>query len=145
MTQVKSIAGFSRTNPNSKNMWNPFTNEFFRSPGVLNTNPAVNVKESATGFHLEVAAPGLVKENFSVKLDENVLTISAKKETQADAEGQNWTRKEFSYSSFERSFKLPETISPEAIQAKYENGILMIEIPKKDISKSNPAKDIVIA
>ena len=98
------------------------------------TVPSVNVIEDDTKFVLEVAAPGLLKENFKVELEDNLLTISAeqKSENTESDEKAKFTRKEFSYSAFKRSFTLDEeTVDAENIEAKYENGILNISIPKK--------------
>lgn len=102
---------------------------------LVKSTPAVNVKEDDKNFTLEVAAPGLQKEHFNVAVDENVLTISAetKSEKSEDDENSKFTRKEFSYTSFSRSFTLDEeTVDTEKIVAKYENGILNITIPKKE-------------
>lgn len=109
-----------------------FNPNFFAKPH--GTTPAVNVKEDETKFLLEVAAPGLQKENFKVELEDNLLTISAEQKTENTEtdEKTKFTRKEFSYSTFKRSFSLDEeTVDAENIEAKYENGILNISIPKK--------------
>lgn len=106
----------------------------FRSP-LFNagpyTAPAVNVIETARGFRLELAAPGLAKEDFQVKVENDVLTVSAKKETQHTEEGVQYRRREFSYSTFERAFRLPETIDANQVSAAFENGVLRIELVKK--------------
>lgn len=93
--------------------------------------PAVNVIETARGFRLELAAPGLAKEDFQVKVENDVLTVSAKKETQHTEEGVQYRRREFSYSTFERAFRLPETIDANQVSAAFENGVLRIELVKK--------------
>jgi HSP20 family protein len=112
------------------------------------TTPSVNVKEDETKFSLEVAAPGLQKENFKVELEDNLLTISAeqKSETNESDEKAKFTRKEFSYSAFKRSFTLDEeTVDAENIEAKYENGILHISIPKKvKVQEEKKAKSISV-
>ena len=92
--------------------------------------PAVNVRETESGFQLEVAAPGLQKEHFSVKVEGRVLTVSAENKQETDKEEGKWTRKEFSYTSFSRSFTLPESVDANAIAAKYENGILSVSVAK---------------
>lgn len=95
------------------------------------STPSVNVKENENEFTLEVAAPGLQKEDFKVELNENILSISAEKKTESN-EQVKFTRKEFSYSTFKRSFTLDEeSVDSENIIAKYENGILNVSIPKK--------------
>ena len=98
------------------------------------TLPAVNVKEKKDGFEIEMSAPGLKKEDFNVDLSNSVLTISCakKEEDETKDEDGRYTRQEFSYQSFSRSFNLPETVDHEKIDAKYEDGILKLNIPKKE-------------
>lgn len=112
--------------------------------------PAVNIKETADEFMLEVAAPGKTKEDFKIALDHDVITISTeeeKVETEANsAEAKdNYTRREFSFSSFKRSFKLPQTIDKEAINATYTNGILYVGLPKREEDKVKPKRTIEIS
>lgn len=107
--------------------------------------PAVNVKESAEAYTLEVAAPGLVKEQFSVKVDNNILTLAyAPAETDADVKQEKYTHKEFTTGSFTRSFRLPKHVNADAIQATYTNGILTVSVPKVAEQKPEP-KQIQIA
>lgn len=108
------------------------------------TQPAVNIIEQENSYQLEVAAPGFNKDDFSVSTSENVLRIQAKSSREQTEKQENYTRREFSYQSFERSFVLPEDVNPEAIQAKYENGILQIALPKKE-QKQPEQKVIEIA
>ena len=98
------------------------------------TLPAVNVKEKDDAFEIEMSAPGLKKEDFNVELTNNVLTISCEKKEEDETKDDDgkYTRREFSYQSFNRSFNLPETVDAEKIDAKYEDGILMLSIPKKE-------------
>ncbi len=105
----------------------------FNANQLVKSTPSVNIKENEKEFSLEVAAPGLKKEDFKVELNENVLSISAKKTEATEINEQSkFTRKEFSYSSFKRNFTLDEeSVDAENIAAKYENGILHISIPKK--------------
>jgi HSP20 family protein len=107
--------------------------------------PAVNIKQSTEAWILEVAAPGLAKEDFKVSLNENVLTISAKKENPNGSKNDGYTRREFSYATFQRLFTLPETIADEAIEANYTDGILVLTLPKKEEAKPKPAREIAIA
>jgi HSP20 family protein len=100
--------------------------------------PAVNIIENETGFRLEVAAPGLQKEDFKLKLDNNILTVLANIETQATETTDKYTLKEFGFASFNRSFTLPNTIDSEQINANYNNGILKIDLPKKEDAKKHP-------
>jgi HSP20 family protein len=110
------------------------------------TLPSVNIKESTDEFEVELAAPGFVKSDFHIELDNDMLTISSEKKVENGTnEGQQFARKEFSYQSFSRSFTLPNTADNEKIKAKYENGILRVSIPKKEEAKPRPAKQIAIA
>ncbi len=107
--------------------------------------PSVNVTEREKDFLIELAAPGMSKKDFKVELDGDVLSISAKKEEKHNEKENGLTRKEFSYESFCRCFRLPENSKVEKIDAEYENGILKIEIPKKEITVSKPKKAIAVA
>jgi len=94
---------------------------------------------------VEVAAPGFVKADFKLKVHNDLLTISSEKKVENEAkEGEQFTKREFSYQSFTRSFTLPEIADGERIEANYENGILRIVIPKKDEAKPKPARMIEI-
>lgn len=112
------------------------------------TLPAVNVKESNDDFRIEVAAPGMTRDDFKVELDNNVLTISSEREEkneEKDAKG-NYTRREFSYQSFQRSFSLPESkVLGDKISARYSDGILYVTVPKSEEAKVKPAKQIAIS
>jgi HSP20 family protein len=107
--------------------------------------PAVNIAETDNSFQLSFAAPGLEKNDFSINLENDVLTVKSEKESSQNESNTNFTRKEFNFSSFQRSFTLPETADGENIKAGYQNGILNIEIPKKEEAKAKPAREIVIA
>lgn len=99
--------------------------------------PAVNIAENGDAFSLEVAAPGKSKGDFNLELDNGVLTISSeeKKENETRENGGRFTRREFSYSSFKRAFSLPETVDPEKISAQYNDGVLKIDLPKREDAK----------
>lgn len=121
---------------------------FEKNRGFNPTVPAVNVKETEDGFALEVAVPGMKKEDFKVELDHDILTIFSEKEDkkeEKDKEGK-YTQREFSYQSFKRSFRLPKgVVDREKIQARYENGILYLNLPKKEEVKPKPARQIEVA
>ena len=106
--------------------------------------PAVNVKESEKDFEIEVAAPGLSKKDFNVHVDKGVLTISSEKEEEKEQKEKDYTRKEFSYSSFSRSFTLPENVNEEDVKASYQDGILKLSVPKKNIAVSKAKKAIEV-
>lgn len=109
-----------------------------------NTMPAVNIRETNDHFNIEVAAPGMKKEDFMIEVENDSLTISSEVENnheENDKEGR-YTRKEFSYSAFKRSFTLPQTVDSEKINASYTDGMLTISIPKKEEAKEKPARRI---
>jgi len=109
--------------------------------------PAVNIRESDDEYAIEVAAPGMKKGDFDLRLDHNVLSISSEKEHRNDEKDDqgNYTRREFSYQSFRRSFTLPDAADAENIQAKYDEGILHITIPKREEMKKRPPRTIDIS
>jgi HSP20 family protein len=134
----------------------PSLNKFFRGDlfDWMNSNfsdinsslPAVNVRESDKEYSIEVAAPGLRKDDFKVNLENGILTISSEKKDERAVEKESYSRKEFSYQSFRRSFTVPEDeVEGEKINAKYEDGILCINIPKREVSKPKMAKEIKIS
>lgn len=106
--------------------------------------PAVNVVETEDTFRIEVAAPGLKKEFFKLNVHTNQLTISAQVESQAEQTGEKYTKREFGYRSFQRSFTLPQLVNTEHITASYNDGILYISIPKKEEAKEKPAREIQV-
>jgi HSP20 family protein len=109
---------------------------------VLNF-PPVNIVEKADLYHIQLAAPGMAKADFNIKLDGKLLTISAEKKEEKAGEGEKMIRKEFSYKSFKRSFTVDEKIDATGISARYENGILKLDLPKKEEVK-NGATEITI-
>ena len=109
------------------------------------TLPAVNILEDENKIQIEVAAPGMKKEDFKIDLDQNRLTISADVTTENSETGEHYSRKEFSYRSFRRLFNVPvETINGDQIQAAYKDGILLLTLPKRDELKPKPARAIEI-
>ncbi len=110
----------------------------------VSTVPAVNIKETNDAYVIEMAAPGLKKSDFDIEFDNGILTISSKKEDEKVEENVNYTKREFSYSEFKRSFTLPDTAEVDKIEAKYKDGILEIVIPKKEEAKVKPKKKISI-
>lgn len=106
--------------------------------------PAVNVKELEKEFEIEMAAPGLNKKDFNIQIDKGIMTIFTEKKEEKEAKEDDYTRKEFNYTSFTRSFTLPENINPEKVDAKYENGILRILIGKKMLTAEKPLKAIEV-
>lgn len=107
--------------------------------------PAVNIKEDDNGYQLALAVPGLKKEQFNIEVDKDVLTISSEVKQEAQETKDNYTRKEFSFSSFKRVFTLPETVDADKINAVYEDGVLQLDIPKKEEALPKPKRLIEIA
>lgn len=120
---------------------------FFNTGVTTTTNvPAVNVIETAEGFRIDVAAPGFKKDDFKVNLHHTNLTISATQENKTEEkEGEKYTRREFSFASFQRTFTLPTSVNTETINASYTDGILTISLPKREEAKVKPARQIKIS
>lgn len=124
--------------------WLDWNNSNFSAGG--SSLPAVNIRETSDGFDVEMAAPGMSKKDFKIELDNNVLTISAERKTENEhKDGERYTKREFSFQSFQRSFSLPkEVVDDDKIQARYEDGVLKLSIPKKEEAKPRPPKQISI-
>ena len=131
-----------------RNQWLPsifsnlFDDDFAVMPARQFASPAVNIKESDKEFQIEIAAPGMTKEDFSVRIDndeELVIALEKKNQKEEKNEKANYLRREFSYTSYHQSFVLPENINLEAIQAEIVNGVLNIKLPKIQEVKKVPA------
>jgi HSP20 family protein len=113
--------------------------------GKTFTMPAVNITEDKDFYKISLAAPGLEKKDFNIDVEGNMLTISSEKEEKKEEKNERLTRKEYNFSSFSRSFTLPEAVMTEKIEAVYEGGELKVMLPKKDeAKKAIPAKHITI-
>ncbi|PQJ69269.1 Hsp20/alpha crystallin family protein [Polaribacter butkevichii] len=142
----------SNSNQNFPNLSNWLDDIFNRDlPSVFTSNfnsgltlPKVNIKESADAFTVEVAVPGLKKSDFHINIDNQVLSISTETKEEKEQKEENYTRREFGYSSFKRTFTLPESVDDEKINASYNEGILNILLPKKEEAKQKPARSIKI-
>jgi len=123
-----------------------FTSDWFGETTTTNkigiNIPAVNIKETDDHFFLEIAVPGLGKDDVAIELDNDLLTISSK--INSEENEVRYTRKEFNYQSFQRSFTLPDSVNGNAINASYENGVLLVTIPKKEEAKVLPKRSIAI-
>lgn len=124
--------------------WLDWNNSNFSS--TSSSIPAVNIRETSDSFEVEMAAPGMTKKDFRIELDNNLLTISSeKKQENEQKEGDRYTKREFSYQSFQRSFTLPKNVvDDDKIRARYEDGVLRLSIPKKEEAKPRPPKQIEI-
>jgi HSP20 family protein len=138
----------------------PFFTEFFdvrKKPFQLNSlfnggrdefelSPAVNIKDNHNKYEIELAAPGLSKDDFNVTVEDGLLTISAEKEQKKEEEKEGYIKKEFSYSTFSRSMTLPETVDEDKdVKASYKDGILHLTLQKKEALKTKPAKKVKVS
>ena len=127
-------------------IWSEDMNSVFRSnfnEGM--TLPKVNIKETPESFEVQMAVPGLKKDNFNISVENEELLISAEIEENKEETNEEYTRREFGYASFRRSFILPETVDGDKIKANYEDGILNVVLPKKEEAKPKPARTIKIS
>jgi HSP20 family protein len=122
-------------------------NELFNNSGVA-TNakpaPSANIKESEEAFEIELALPGFKKEDFKIEVQDKSLTVSSESKTENEGSTENYIRKEFSFNSFSRSFRLPRTVDSEQIAAEFENGILTLTLPKREEAKAKEPRLIAI-
>ena len=143
-----TLARFNNYHPSMFDNWfdNDLFNWEYNNHEAEATLPAVNIKENADAFKVEMAVPGFDKKDFKINLDHNVLTISSEKKVENEHKnGERYTCREYSYQSFSRSFTLPDAANGDKISAKYENGILNVEIPKREEAKPKPMRQIAIA
>ena len=136
MTLVKFANGNNAKTltPWLSDVFDSFINDSFVSDRLTTRVPAVNIAETDTAFLIELAAPGLKKGDFRISLENNVLSISVEKKESSD-ESKKFSRKEYSYTSFVRTFTLPDTANQTEINAEYADGILKITIAKKEEAK----------
>jgi len=156
LAKVSNNRGLTRTNPNRSSslpMWSLIDDIFNGAlPSVFAQNfntgmslPMVNIKETSDAYFVEMAVPGLKKSDFHIDLDNQVLSISTETEEENEHKEGDYTRREFGYSSFKRTFTLPDTVEDGKIEAKYNEGILSIHLPKKEEAKQKPARSIKIS
>ena len=138
-------------NNGHRNAVNPFFSDVFQSllndspisDRLISKTPAVNIAETENQFEIELAAPGLSKEDFKINLDKNVLSVSAEKKVENVEEGKKYSKKEYAYNSFVRSFTLPESADQSKIEAEYVDGILKLNVAKKEEAKIQ-AREIAV-
>jgi HSP20 family protein len=140
-----SIIRFNRPGTLADVFQNFFDNDYVDIFNRRGMDPLANILEHPDSFELNLAAPGLKKEDFKIHLESNVLTISSEINDEKEEETKNYTRKEFHYSSFSRSFTLPRTVDLEKIKADYDNGVLKVFLPKKDEARLDIKKEIKIS
>jgi HSP20 family protein len=137
MTLVKFNNGLKNNaaNPFFNDVLDSLLNDSYIGNKLVARVPAVNIAETENEFQIELAAPGLKKEDFKINLDKNVLTISAEKKTENVEEGKKFSKREYSYNSFNRSFTLPESADHSKIEADYTDGVLKLIVTKKEEAK----------
>lgn len=138
MTLVKFNPDNKRSSlmPGFNEVFDSIFNDTFFSDRMVARVPAANISESADHYHVELAAPGLKKEDFKLSLERHVLSISVEQQKEDKHEDRNYAKREYSYSSFVRSFTLPESADENGIQATYNDGVLAIDIPKREEAKT---------
>ena len=119
-------------------------NSMFPEVSFQNVLPDANIVEDKREYQIELAAPGLDKKDFNIEIKNGMLTISAEKEKETKSEDKNYLSREFSYSSLYRSFVLPDNLLTDKIDAKYENGVLKLKLPKSEVSIAEPIKHIKV-
>lgn len=136
----------------SKSFFNGFGDDFFNTnisnfigSDFVTSTPSVNVVESDDSFKIEVAAPGLEKKDFKLNIEKDHLIIESSKEKETEVKEDKFTRREFNYASFKRSFYLPETVDTNRIDAKYVNGVLNITLPKVEKTEVETTRQIKIS
>ena len=136
----------------SKSFFNGFADDFFNTnisnfigSDFVASTPSVNVVESEDKFKIEVAAPGLEKKDFDLNIEKDYLIIESSKKEEKEVKEEKFTRREFNYASFKRSFYLPETVDANKIKAKYENGVLNITLPKMEKAEVETSRTIKIS
>ena len=137
MTLVKFANGQKNhaVNPFFSDVFDSILNDSFLSDKLSSRVPAVNISETENQFHIELAAPGLKKEDFKISLDKNVLSVSADKKVENVEDGKKFSKREYSYNSFTRSFTLPEVADHGKIEAEYTDGVLVLKVAKKEEAK----------
>ncbi|RFZ94500.1 Hsp20/alpha crystallin family protein [Mucilaginibacter conchicola] len=132
MTLVKFNNGLKN---NFADAFESLVNDSFIADRLVSRVPAVNIAENDNEFHIELAAPGLKKEDFKISLDKNILSVSAEKKAENNSETKKYSKREYSYNSFVRSFTLPETVDYSKIEADYTYGILKLTVAKREDAK----------
>src|ERR1700733_6479266 len=137
MTLVKFANGQKNhaVNPFFSDVFDSILNDSFLSDKLASRVPAVNIAETESEFHIELAVPGLKKEDFKISLDKNVLSVSAEKKAENVEGGKKYSKREYTYNSFVRLFTLPESADQGKIAAEYTDGILKLDVTKKEEAK----------
>ncbi|PWK78927.1 HSP20 family protein [Mucilaginibacter oryzae] len=146
MTLVKFNNGLKNNtsaNPFFSDVFDSLINDSFLSDKLIARVPAVNIAETENEFHIELAVPGLKKEDFKISIDKNVLSVAAERKAENVEEGKKFSKREYSYNSFVRSFTLPESADQSKIEADYTDGILKLTVAKREEAKFQ-SREIVV-
>lgn len=136
MTLVKFNNGLkNNAHPFFNDVFDSLLNDSFISDKLVARVPAVNIAENDNEFHIELAVPGLKKEDFKINLDKNILTVSAEKKSENGEVSKKFSKREYSYNSFVRSFTLPDSVDHSKIEADYTDGILKLTVAKREEAK----------
>lgn len=140
------VSDFFSTSPLWSSLWPTGLFDVDELPARLGvTVPSANVMETEKEYQIELAVPGLQKKDFKIEMENDVLTISAEKEEEKNEKENGYTRREYAYNSFSRSFTMPENFKLDKIDAKYVDGILKITVPKKEVTPMKPKKEIAVS
>ncbi len=133
-------------------VFNSMLDKFYRTnfgdwwnDNLMETIPAVNIKENKDNFSIEMAVPGMKREDFKINLEGDLITISSEKENESKEEQKGYTKREYNYSSFSRSFTLPAAANTDMINARYADGVLNLTIPKREEAAKAAAKKITVS
>ena len=141
----KNVDRFPRVPSVFGDFFNDFLNEELIGKNPFKSVPAVNISETPEKYLVELAAPGMEKSDFKVEVENGTLTITAEKKNETKEETSKFTRKEFSYSTFSRTFTMPDHVATEQISAEYINGVLKLTLPKKVEAKTKAVREVVIS
>ncbi|MBA3682350.1 MAG: Hsp20/alpha crystallin family protein [Bacteroidetes bacterium] len=140
---VNSYSNFNR-GIDFPSFFNDTLDRLWKEEATVNWMPAVNIKERAEDFKIDLAVPGMNKENFKVEVDNGILTVSGERKEEKSEENEKVTRTEFHYGSFKRAFNLPDTADVDKIAANYKDGLLSLTVGKREDSRLKPKKQITI-
>ena len=143
---MTNLTRSSRLFPNFPKLFTDFFDDDVEfGTSWLSKVPAANISENDNEFTVELAAPGLEKKDFQINIENGNLAISCEKKDESEVKEKDYTRKEFSYSSFYRSFVLPDSVDQDKVKANYQDGVLTLALPKKEEAKKLPKKQISIS
>ena len=136
LVKFNSPATSNALSPWFNDVFDSIFNDSYVSDRIVSRVPAVNIAENDNEYYIELAAPGLKKDDFKINIDKNILTISVEKKTESTVEDKRYNRREYGYSSFVRSFTLPEGADQNKIDAAYNDGVLEIIVGKREEAKN---------